>query len=200
MIITEILAVLSISAAVGLRLALPLLLIGLLSGETLWQNVPFLSHIPPTIVICVLVSWSLFELIISKDRPRRRFLHSLELMFSPIVGAIAGIAIGRSVNLEGGLMGVVGLIGGLLAFVIQLVQVGWLYRIQYPPLWILFLQDFLCVCLVLFAFDAPQQGGLIALLLLWLAIRMSTAWRRWYLKQAKSADRRNPRRYKQEPD
>lgn len=200
MIITEILAVLSISAAVGLRLALPLLLIGLLSGETLWTNVPILAHIPPTIVIGVLVSWSLFELIVSKDRPSHRSLHSLELMFSPLVGAIAGIAIARSVNLEGWLMGLVGLIGGLLAFVIQLVQVGWLYRTQYPALWILFLQDLLCVCLVFFAFDAPQQGGLIAMLLLWLAIRMSTVWRRWYEKQAHPKDQRRPRRYKREPD
>ena len=200
MFITEILAVLSISAAVGLRLALPLLLIGLLSGETLWNNVPILSHIPPTIVVSILASWSLLELIISKDRPSRRFLHSLELMFSPLVGAIAGIAIARSVYLEGWLIGLVGLIGGLLALVIQLVQVGWLYRTQYPALWILFLQDLLSVCLVLFAFDAPQQGGLIALLLLWLAIRMSAAWRRWYVKQANPKDQKNPRRYKQEPD
>ena len=200
MIITEILAVLSISAAVGLRLALPLLLIGLLSGETLWNNVPILSHIPPTIVVGILVSWSLFELIISKDRPSRPLLLSLELMFSPFVGAIAGIAIARSVNLAGWMMGLVGPLGGLLAFVIQLVQVGWLYRTRYPNLWVLFLQDFLCVCLVLFAFDAPQQGGLIALLLLWLAIRMSAAWRRWYLEQANPKDRKQPRRYKREPD
>ncbi len=200
MIITELLAVLSISAAVGLRLALPLLLIGLLSGETLWNNVPLLSHIPPTIVVSVLVSWSLFELIISKDRPTRPLLQSFELFCSPFVGAIAGIAIARSVSLEGWMMGLVGPLGGLLAFVIQLVQVGWLYRNRYPKLWVLFLQDFLCVCLVLFAFDAPRQGGLIALLLLWLAIRMSAAWRRWYVSQAAAQDRKRPRQYKQNPD
>ncbi|MDA0672765.1 MAG: DUF4126 family protein, partial [Cyanobacteria bacterium] len=69
-----------------------------------------------------------------------------------------------------------------------------------PPLWAVFLQDFLCICLVLFAFDAPRQGGVIALLLLWLALRTSTLWRRWYLEQAAPAERRSPRRLKREPD
>jgi hypothetical protein len=62
------------------------------------------------------------------------------------------------------------------------------------------LQDFLCLCLVFFAFDAPRQGGVIALLLLWLALRTSTLWRQWYLQQAEARDRRTPRRLKREPD
>ncbi len=197
MIITELLAVLSISAATGLRLALPLLLIGLLSGH-LWAQVPLLSQIPPTIVVGGLVSWALLELVLSKDRWVRRIFQSIELLLSPMVGAIAGIAIVRMFGLEVWHILIPGLLGGLLALVIQLVQVGWLYRVQTPPLWVVFAQDFLCVCLVLFAFDAPQQGGLIALLLLWLALRTSNLWRQWYLAQG--PDRRSPRRLKQDPD
>jgi len=41
----------------------------------------------------------------------------------------------------------------------------------------------LCVLLVLLAFDAPREGGLIALLLLWLAIRSSREWQHWYRTQ-----------------
>ncbi|MDY6807320.1 MAG: DUF4126 domain-containing protein, partial [Cyanobacteriota bacterium] len=48
--------------------------------------------------------------------------------------------------------------------------------------------------------DAPQQGGLIALLLLWLAIRSYQDWYGWYKKQAPIGDRHNPRRYKSNPD
>jgi hypothetical protein len=199
-IITELLAVLSISAATGLRLALPLLLIGFLSGDRLWSQVPLLSGIPPAIVVGGLVSWSLMELLLSKDPWARRVFQSIELVFSPVVGAIAGITVSRTFALEGWQMVLPGLLGGLSALVIQLVQVGWLYRIQTPPLWVIFAQDFLCVCLVLFAFDAPHQGGLIALLLLWLALRTSNLWRQWYLAQASPQDRRYPRRLKKDPD
>jgi hypothetical protein len=38
---------------------------------------------------------------------------------------------------------------------------------------------------VLFAFRAPEQGGSIALLLLWIAIRSSTEWQRWYREKGK---------------
>ncbi|MEB3269858.1 MAG: DUF4126 domain-containing protein [Leptolyngbya sp.] len=200
MIITELLAILSISAAAGFRLALPLLLIGLLSGN-LWSEVPLLSQVPPRVVLGLLVSWSLLELILSKDRPLRRLFPTLQILFSPIVGAIAGITVGRILNVSGtGLLVVEAVLGGGLALVMQLVQLGWIYRVRTPPLWAVFLQDFLCICLVLFAFDAPRQGGVIALLLLWLALRTSTLWRRWYLEQAAPAERRSPRRLKREPD
>ncbi|WP_448597251.1 DUF4126 family protein, partial [Thermoleptolyngbya sp.] len=52
----EILAILSISAATGMRIALPLLLIGLLQRESLWVSVPLLSQVPPPLVLGVLVS------------------------------------------------------------------------------------------------------------------------------------------------
>ncbi|MCA1991850.1 MAG: DUF4126 family protein, partial [Coleofasciculus sp. S288] len=86
----------------------------------------------------------------------------------------------------------VGIVGGLLALVLQLVQVGWFYRLRGLPLWAVFIQDVLCVALVIFAFDAPQPGGLIALLLLWLATRSSTLWHRWYRQQNRSLRRQMP--------
>lgn len=199
MIITELLAVLSVSAAAGFRIALPLLLIGLLSGE-LWSRVPILSALPPTLVVGGLVSWSLAELIFSKQSLVQRVVHSVELFLSPLVGAIAGIAVARTFQMESWITGLLGVLGGLLALVIHLVQVGWLYRLKRPSVWLICAEDFLCVCLVLFAFDAPQQGGLIALLLLWLASRTSQAWRQWYLEQAAGGDRRRPRKLKREPD
>lgn len=194
----ELLAALSISAAAGIRLALPLLLIGFLSND-LWSNVPILSQISPPIVLGVLVSWSLIELLFSKERVAQRLLQIVELALSPIVGAIAGIAVARSVQMTSWLIPIVGVVGGLLALVLHLVQVGWFYRLRGLPLWAIFMQDFLCVTLVLFAFDAPQQGGLIALLLLWLAIRSSVEWQRWYREQSQQ-NPRHPRRGKQDPD
>ncbi|WP_442786304.1 DUF4126 domain-containing protein [Leptothoe sp. PORK10 BA2] len=176
----ELLAVLSISAATGLRLALPLLLIGLFSGEQLWSQVPILAHIPQVCVVTVLVIWSLLELTISKDRINRRFLQSAELFMSPFVGTIAGVAIARLANIsDSWLLVLLAVTGGALALVLQMVQVGWLYRFNSPPIWMMFVEDALCIFLVFFAFDAPQQGGLIALFLLWLAIRSSVVWRQW---------------------
>jgi hypothetical protein len=71
-------------------------------------------------------------------------------------------------------------ISGLLSLVLQLLQLGWLYRVRRMPLWLIFGQDFLCVILTLLAFDAPTLGGVIALLLLWLTLRCAVQWRDWY--------------------
>ncbi|NER78218.1 MAG: DUF4126 domain-containing protein [Leptolyngbya sp. SIO1D8] len=196
---TELLAVLSISAAAGFRLALPLLVIGLISGN-LWSQVPILSRFPPTFVVGTLVSWTLAELIFSKERLIQRLFQSVELFLSPLVGMIVGITIARTFNLEGWLTLLVSALGALLALVIHLVQVGWLYRLRAPSIWLIFAEDVLCVCLVLFAFDAPHQGGLIALLLLWLALRTSTLWRQWYIGQAPPQHRKRPRYLKRDPD
>jgi hypothetical protein len=194
----ELLAVLSASAAAGLRIALPLLVIGLLRND-LWSSVPFLSKFSPQVVVGVLVSWSLFEIFASKKLLGQRILQSIQLLFSPFVGAIMGLAIAKATNLEPSLYWIIAIISGLLALVLQLVQTGLFYRLRGLPLWVIVGQDILCVFLVIFAFDAPKQGGLIALLLLWLSIRISKEWYRWYRKQGQPQER-NPRRYKREPD
>lgn len=196
----EVLAVLSISAAAGMRIALPLLLIGLLYGDSLWSQVPLLSRIPPPIVLGVLVSWSLLEIFVSKDRVGRRGLQLIQIVFSPIVGAIMGMTVAKTTIPSTWLIWLLGITGGLLALVLQLVQTGWIYRLKRTPVWVIFAQDVLCVVLVFLAFDAPRQGGLIALLLLWFAIRSSKEWHRWYTTQAQGGDRAQPRRRKQEPD
>lgn len=182
----EVLAALSLSAAVGMRIALPLLLIGLLHSDGFWANVPILSQIPPPIVLGVLVSWSLVELLCSKERLGQRLLQIVQLVCSPIVGGLVGFTVVRMTPMDGSLSWVLAIIGGLLAFVLQLVQVGWSYRLRGLPVWVIFIQDFLCVALVLLAFDAPKQGGVIVLLLLWIAIRSSTEWRQWYQHQARN--------------
>jgi hypothetical protein len=151
-------------------------------------------------VLGVLVTWSLSELVFSKDRLGRRFVQIVQIGFSPFVGAIMGMAVARATGISGWFLGLLGAIGGLLALVLQLVQLGWLFRIRQVPLWVIFLQDTLCVLLVLFALDAPRQGGLIALLLLWFAIRSSKEWHRWYVEQAGSKNRSKPRQFKQDPD
>ncbi len=196
----ELLAVLSVSAAAGMRIALPLLIIALLYQDSLWTQVPILSLISPPIVLGVLASWSVVEVFASKNRTGQRLLQTVQIVFSPIVGAIMGVAIARAtISLEW-LIWILGAVGGLLALVLQLVQTGWIYRLKRIPLWAIFAEDVLCVALVLCALDAPRQGGLIALLLLWLAIRSSKEWHRWYVDQSKTRSRRQPRRYKEDPD
>lgn len=174
----EILAALSASAAAGIRVALPLLVIGLLQGDNLWSSVPILSRIPSPLMLGVLTTWSLIELFASKNLLGQRLLQVVQLVFSPIVGAIVAIAVAEVTEAPTWL---IGLIGALFAFVLQLVQAGWFYRWRGLPLWVVFIQDALCVSLVFFAFKAPQLGGLIALILLWLAVRSSRELYRWYL-------------------
>lgn len=176
----ELLAVLAASAAGGMRIALPLLLIGLLQGDRLWSRVPLLSQLSPPIVLGVLVSWSLFELFASKKLLGQRVLQLVQLVFSPLAGGVMGMAIAESTGRTNQITIILGIIGGLLALVLQLVQVGWFFRLGGLPLWAIFTQDALCIFLVLFAFDAPTQGGTIALMLLWLAIRSSKAWYFYY--------------------
>jgi len=196
----EVLAALSLSAAMGMRIALPLLLIGLFRSDDLWANLPVLSQIPPPIVIGVLVSWSLIELLFSKHKLIQRLLQIIQLGFSPFLGALAGLTMARTAQLDDSLVWILATVGGLLALVLQLVQVGWAYRLKNGlPVWVIFIQDFLCVMLVILAFDAPRQGGLIVLLLLWLAIRSSTEWRLWYQRQS-SRKQKNPRQFKDDPD
>ncbi|MEG4270315.1 MULTISPECIES: DUF4126 domain-containing protein [unclassified Microcoleus] len=199
------LAALSASAAGGMRIALPLLLIGLLRIDKLWSEIPLLSGVPPQVAIAILVSWSLLELFASKTFVGQRVLQIVQIIFSPIVGAIMGIAIAQVSSIDEiiahpWMLWIIGIVGGLLALVLQLVQAGWFYRLRGLPIWVIFLQDVLCISLVLFAFDAPRQGGLVAMMLLWLAIRSSKEWYRWYKSQGIPGDRGNPRRRKGDPD
>ncbi|MBC5795837.1 MAG: DUF4126 domain-containing protein [Sphaerospermopsis kisseleviana] len=181
----EILATLSAGAAAGLRLAIPLLIIGLLQGSNLWSEIPILSRISPYVLIFVLTSWSLFEIFASKQLRGQRILQLVELFLSPIVGAIMGLAVASATELPSWL---IALVGGLLALVLQLVQLGWFYRLRGLPLWAVFLQDSLCIVLVIFAVDAPQQGGLIALILLWFAVRSAAQWYHWYWENRKNRE------------
>ncbi len=86
----EILATLSAGAAAGLRIGTPLLIIGLLQGSNLWSQVPILSRISPYVLLCLLSSWSLFELFASKKLSGQRIIQQIQLFLSPIVGAIMG--------------------------------------------------------------------------------------------------------------
>ena len=186
----ELLAALSASAAAGMRIALPLLVIGLLQSESLWSRIPLLSRIHPPVLLGILTTWSLIELFASKKLLGQRVLQVVQLLLSPVGGAIMGIAVAQFARAPIEFVWIVGIVGSLLAFVLQLVQIGWFFRLRGLPLWVVFTQDVLCVALVILAFDAPQQGGLIALMLLWLAIRSSKQWHQWYVEKNRSKKHR----------
>ncbi|WP_224410884.1 DUF4126 domain-containing protein [Oscillatoria salina] len=181
------LSILSASAAAGMRIALPLLIIGFLQSERLWSDVPILASIEPPVVISILTSWSLFELIGSKKLLGQRVLQVVQLLCSPVVGSIISIAVAKLTHVEIGPIWLIGLVGGLFAFLLQLVLVGWFFRLRGLPIWVVLIEDTLCIFLVLFAFNAPQEGGLIAMLLLWLAVRSSQHWQQWYRESRRLA-------------
>ena len=183
MAMIELLSALSASGAAGIRIAIPLLFFGLLQGENLWSGVPILSRMPPSVILVVLVLWSLIELIASKKLLGQRVLQLTQLLFSPILGAIMAIAVAKTIEVPSWLIGV---IGGFFAFVLQLVQAGWFYRWRCLPLWIVCAQDALCFALVFFAVKAPQLGGVIALILLGIAVHSTKDLYRWYRQQHSS--------------
>ena len=172
------LAVFSASAAAGMRIALPLTVIGVLHSQQ-WIAVPLLGHFHPQVLLCILTSWSLFELFASKKLLGQRVLQTIQLVLSPLVGSLMGIMIGQAMSV-GSIVWLTGIIGGVFALVLKLVEVGWFFRLRGIPLWGVFVEDALCIFLVFLAFKAPEQGGIIAMLLLWLAIRSSQEWRRCY--------------------
>lgn len=181
----DILAILSAAAAAGMRIALPLLVIGLLQSEELWTKIPLLSRIHPPVLIGVLISWSCFELFASKKLLGQRILQISKLIFSPIAGGIMAMGVAKITGLFIVPLWLIGLLGGTLALVINLVLMGWFFRLGGMPIaWVIF-EDVLCIVLVLSAFNSPKEGGLIALLLLWLAIRSSKEWYNWYLQKKK---------------
>lgn len=174
-----VLAVLAVSAAAGMRSVLPLLTIGCLAGSNLWSQIPVLEHISPHLLSGILVAGSLFELLASKNRVSIRIAQILDLTLSPLVGGLLGVSIARAAHLSNEMIVLLGIVSALLAFVLQLVQVGWFYRLRGLPMWAILSQDFLCVLLVIFAVNAPHHGGIIALFLLWFAIRSASEWRKW---------------------
>lgn len=182
----DMLATLSAAAAGGMRVALPLLAIVLIqqSQETPGSGGGWLSlgsASPETSwVLGALVSWSLFEVLASKSLLGQRIQQALQLFFSPLAGAVLAIAVATNRNVAPWLMGILGGVGGMVALVLYLVKTGWFYRLRGLPLWVTVGEDLLCVGLVSMAFGAPEQGGIVALVLLWLAIRSSSQWYQWY--------------------
>ncbi|MEM9276492.1 MAG: DUF4126 domain-containing protein [Cyanobacteria bacterium P01_F01_bin.143] len=182
-----VLSVLSVSVAVGMRTALPLLVISLFytQKQELWSEVPILNNIDPRVILAVSISWSILELIFSKKLLGQRSLQIVQLLFSPIVGASVAIALIHLTQEDFTPLLLIGVIGAVVALVVTLVKAGWFFRLRGIPIWLTIIEDFLCVCLIFFAFNAPKEGGIIALLLIWLALRSSNIWREWYLKGKK---------------
>ncbi len=185
--LTLVLAVLSISAAASMRLALPLLIISLFYSQEFWSDVPVLKYLDPRVVLGISIAWSVLELFISKKLLGQRILQIIQLLFSPILGGMIAVALAQIAEVDFTPVWLIGLLGGIFALVLTIVQVGWFFRLRGLPIWAVFLQDVLGILLVFLAFASPIEGGLIALLLLWLAIRSSTAWRNWYLGSKKAS-------------
>jgi len=169
-----------------MRIGLPLLIIGMVRLDQLWSNIPLLSSLNPQIIIGVLTSWSLFELLGTKKIIGLRIVQIIQLIFSPLVGGLMAVGVANVIGVKITPLWLLGLVGGLLALVLKLVQVGWFFRLGKIPIIFIFLEDFLSAILVIFALQSPENGGLIAMILLWIALRSSTEWK--YRFQGKKKD------------
>jgi Domain of unknown function (DUF4126) len=176
--IVQVLGILSASAAGGMRIGLPLLIIGIVRLDQLWTNIPFLSSLNPQLIVGILTSWSLFELLGTKRLIGLRIVQIIQLVLSPLVGGLMAIGVARLIEVNVTPLWLLGLIGGLFALVLKLVLVGWFFRLGKIPVVFIFLEDLLSAVLVIFALKAPENGGLIAMILLWIALRSSNEWKR----------------------
>ena len=183
---TGILAILAIPAAAEMRFALPLLIIGFVDHQKFWSQVPLFSQIHPQVVLAILISWSLLELLGSKRLLGQRVLQLIQLALSPLAGLLLAVTVGKLAAYNTTQLWLIGISGGMLAFLLQLVQVGWFFRLRGIPPWVALGEDVLSVLLVLYAFSAPEEGGLIAMMLIWLAVRSSTSWKSWHERQPRN--------------
>ena len=183
----QILAILSASASGGIRLGLPLLIIGLANLEKLWTDLPLLDKIRPEIILAILVSWTFFEFFGTKKLVGLRVIQLVQLILSPLVGGILAVGTAKWVEFTDISLWIIGITGGLVALVLRLVLVGWFFRWGKMPIIFIFVEDFLSGILAIFALKAPENGGLIAMILLWLALRSSSEWRSWYLQHQKQS-------------
>jgi hypothetical protein len=174
-----VLTIIAAGAAAGLRTSLPLLVIGILETQW-WQQMPFLNAFPSHIVLGILSGLCFLELIAGKQFLGQRVNQIYSLIASPFVGAIMSIAAAKLYHSTAAIVGIAAIVGGLLALVLQLVQMGWFFRLRGLPIWSLMAMDLLSVSLAMFALRAPISTGIIGLLLLWMAVRSAGFWYRWY--------------------
>jgi hypothetical protein len=180
----EVLGSLSVSAAAGMRVAVPLLVVALLKSHEFWSDIPILNKIQPPVLLSILIVWSLLELILSKKLIGQRLLQLIQLILSPFLGALLPFILNKqySIFTSSKALYVMCIAGGILALVIKLVEIGWFFRLRGLPLGVILFEDVLSILMVLFAFNAPKEGGIIAMLLLWVALRSSGEWRQWYVQ------------------
>lgn len=181
--IVTLLAILSVSAAAGMRVALPLLVVGLVKTQSFWANVPLISRVHPATILTILTVWSIFELLGSKRLLGQRVLQFLEFGFSPVVGAMLAVTVAQLAEFQAMSSWIVAIVGSVFALILQIVRMAWFLRWGGLPIWLSLVEDVLCVLLVLYAFDAPKHGGTIALLIFWIAIRSINEWKQWYREQ-----------------
>lgn len=179
----QVLAIISASAAGGLRVGLPLLILGLANLNTLWSEIPLLDKIRPEVVIGVLVSWTIFEIFGTKKLLGLRIIQIIQLIVSPVVGAMLAVGAAKWTEFDQAPFWLIGIIGGVFALVLRFVLVGWFFHWGRLPIAFTFLEDILSAILTVFALRAPENGGIIAMLLLWIALRSSHEWRQWYLQR-----------------
>jgi len=175
----QVLAVISAAASGGFRLGLPLLIIGLANVDKLWSEIPLLNRIQPEVLLAILVSVTIFEILGTKRMIGLRIIQIIQLILSPVVGAILAVGAANWTNLEYVPLWIIAVTGGLFALVLRFVLVGLFFRWGKMLIILTVSEDILAMILALLALTSPENGGLIAMLLLLLALRISSEWRQW---------------------
>jgi len=166
------LTALAAAAAGGMRLSSPLLILVLLSQQlNVCPESQLLAWLCQPGAIVILAFWTLFELIGSRTPLGQRLLQSVQLVLAPVVAAVL-IAL---ILPESNWLYVTS--GAALAAILQLVQMGYVFRKGFLPLWFTLTQDLLAMALVFMALGAPLLGGLVALGMVGLALHQAQQWR-----------------------
>jgi hypothetical protein len=174
--ILEVLTALALAAAGGLRTSLTLWILALaaLAGQPDGNALTQLIDSP--LGISVLSVWCTFELVATKTALGQRLVQALQFFMAPVTGAIVAIAFSSETGIVAQIA--IGLAGAALASTLQAVTMGYFFRRGRVAIPVQFLQEGLCVLLVVLALHAPLIAGLTVFGLLGAALLQASYWRK----------------------
>jgi hypothetical protein len=176
--ILEVLTALALAAAGGLRTSLALLILAIAAVAGQPDSNALTQMIASPLGISILSVWSLFELVATKTALGQRLVQALQFFMAPVTGAIIASAFGSETGIVAQMT--IGLAGAALASALQAVTMGYFFRRGRVTIPVQFLQEGLCVLLVILALNAPLIAGLAVFGLLGAALVQASYWRKYF--------------------
>jgi hypothetical protein len=176
--ILEVLTALALAAAGGLRTSLTLLILAIAAITGSPESNALTPLIASPLGISILSVWSIFELVATKTALGQRLVQALQFFMAPVTGVIIASAFSGETGIVAQMA--IGLAGAALASTLQAVAMGYFFRRGRVTIPVQFLQEGLCVLLVILALNAPLVAGCAVFGLLGAALLQASHWRKYF--------------------